>query len=592
MDKTLALTVNGVLRKVTTDPQRPLLEVLREDLELTGTKYGCGEGRCGACTVLVGDRSTASCITPVGQVENQTVLTIEGLAQGDKLHPVQEAFLAEKRVPVRLLHAGHDHGRGRLAPRQAQSDRGRDPLQHGRASLPLLRLSGNPQGDRPRRGGGEATIMSADFEIGPSHVRQVLGAGLLVSVEVESAQAQPRGGRRGGGGTPAHRRPRPPRPGRHDHRPDRQGREGPGRPGGTDPGRRRGTPRAARADPAGDGRHGPRAGRRRSRPAAAPRPRRCPPSARARPPRGNSWCKLACRRWQVAAEALEVRDGKIADAASQAHARLRRSGRGRRVGQALRAGRAGRRDAHAGEGVEGAGHVGAAAEPPRPGDRRAPLPLRHRAAGHAVRQGAAPAVLRREAGRDRPRAGQGDEGRGGRAGRPVRRRGGPDDAPRPAGPGGHRRRRPSGSPPRTRPARSCSTTFASHARGGVPANPFAAELAAAGKVLKQTYHVPYVQHAPLEPRAAVAEWSDGKLTVWTGTQNPFGYRGELARAFQLAEDQRARDRARLRRRLRRQAHAARRPSRRRGWPARPAARSRCAGRARRSSPGPTSARRR
>ena len=71
-----------------------------------------------------------------------------------------------------------------------------------------------------------------------------------------------------------------------------------------------------------------------------------------------------------------------------------------------------------------------------------------------------------------------------------------------------------------------------NADGGVPANPFAAELAGA-KSLRQTYHVPYIQHAPLEPRAAVAEWADGRLTVWTGSQNPFAVRGELARAFHL-----------------------------------------------------------
>lgn len=75
------------------------------------------------------------------------------------------------------------------------------------------------------------------------------------------------------------------------------------------------------------------------------------------------------------------------------------------------------------------------------------------------------------------------------------------------------------------------------ARGGVPKNNFTEELAAAKKTLRQTYHVPYVQHAPLEPRVAVAEWTDGKLTVWTGTQAPFGYHGELARTFRLANDQ-------------------------------------------------------
>jgi isoquinoline 1-oxidoreductase subunit beta len=74
------------------------------------------------------------------------------------------------------------------------------------------------------------------------------------------------------------------------------------------------------------------------------------------------------------------------------------------------------------------------------------------------------------------------------------------------------------------------------ASGGVPKNPFAEELARAHKTIRQTYQVAYVQHSPLEPRAAVAEWQDGKLTVWTGTQNPFGYHGELARAFRLPND--------------------------------------------------------
>ena len=95
MDSTITFTVNGQSRTVTTDPQRPLLEVLREDLKLTGTKYGCGEGQCRACTVLLNGKSVASCVTPVGDADKQTVLTIEGLSQGSQLHPVQEAFLTE-----------------------------------------------------------------------------------------------------------------------------------------------------------------------------------------------------------------------------------------------------------------------------------------------------------------------------------------------------------------------------------------------------------------------------------------------------------------------------------------------------------------
>ena len=95
MDAQITFTLNGGSRSVTTDPRRPLLEVLREDLGLTGTKYGCGEGECRACTVLLNGESTPSCLTPIRSVDGKTVVTIEGLAQGDKLHAVQEAFLAE-----------------------------------------------------------------------------------------------------------------------------------------------------------------------------------------------------------------------------------------------------------------------------------------------------------------------------------------------------------------------------------------------------------------------------------------------------------------------------------------------------------------
>jgi aerobic carbon-monoxide dehydrogenase small subunit len=95
MDSTISFTVNGQTRTITTDPRRPLLEVLREDLKLTGTKYGCGEGQCRACTVLLNGKSVASCITPVGDADKKDLVTIEGLAEGSQLHPVQEAFLAE-----------------------------------------------------------------------------------------------------------------------------------------------------------------------------------------------------------------------------------------------------------------------------------------------------------------------------------------------------------------------------------------------------------------------------------------------------------------------------------------------------------------
>jgi aerobic-type carbon monoxide dehydrogenase small subunit (CoxS/CutS family) len=95
MDVKVSMTVNGEKKTVTTDPERPLLDVLREDLGLTGTKYGCGAGSCGACTVLLDGKRTLSCTTPVSAAEGKTIVTIEGLAGAKPLHPVQEAFLAE-----------------------------------------------------------------------------------------------------------------------------------------------------------------------------------------------------------------------------------------------------------------------------------------------------------------------------------------------------------------------------------------------------------------------------------------------------------------------------------------------------------------
>jgi aerobic-type carbon monoxide dehydrogenase small subunit (CoxS/CutS family) len=93
MDKTIRFKLNGKEVAVTTSPERMLLWVLRTDLELTGTKYGCGEGYCGFCTVLVDGKPERSCSLPLSRVEGKSVLTIEGLAQGDRLHPLQQAFV-------------------------------------------------------------------------------------------------------------------------------------------------------------------------------------------------------------------------------------------------------------------------------------------------------------------------------------------------------------------------------------------------------------------------------------------------------------------------------------------------------------------
>ena len=95
MSTTFRFTVNGKPRSVESEAERPLLEVLREDLGLTGVKYGCGEGQCRACTVLLDGAPVTSCLTPVRAAAGKKIVTIEGLAAEGSLHPVQQAFVQE-----------------------------------------------------------------------------------------------------------------------------------------------------------------------------------------------------------------------------------------------------------------------------------------------------------------------------------------------------------------------------------------------------------------------------------------------------------------------------------------------------------------
>ena len=95
MKTTVQFTLNGKSRRAETDSRRSLLEVLREDFDLTGTKYGCGEGQCRACTVLINGTAVRSCLTDIEEVEGKKVETIESLATDGRLHPVQEAFIKE-----------------------------------------------------------------------------------------------------------------------------------------------------------------------------------------------------------------------------------------------------------------------------------------------------------------------------------------------------------------------------------------------------------------------------------------------------------------------------------------------------------------
>jgi len=102
----MQLEVNGTPREVDTDPARLLLDVLRESLGLTGSKYGCGEGQCGACTVLVDGSPRRSCMLRMADVDGKRVTTIEGLAGDDGLHPLQQAFVEAGALQCGFCTAG------------------------------------------------------------------------------------------------------------------------------------------------------------------------------------------------------------------------------------------------------------------------------------------------------------------------------------------------------------------------------------------------------------------------------------------------------------------------------------------------------
>ncbi len=99
MKHPITLKVNGDIRHLAVDPWRTLNEMLREDLNLTGTKLGCGTGNCGACTVLVNGRAVSSCLTLAVEMDGKEILTVEGLApDGEALHPIQEAFIEKGAI--------------------------------------------------------------------------------------------------------------------------------------------------------------------------------------------------------------------------------------------------------------------------------------------------------------------------------------------------------------------------------------------------------------------------------------------------------------------------------------------------------------
>ena len=100
------LLINGQSFSVDAGPDENLLSVLRDELDLTGTKYGCGEGQCGACTVLIDGRAQRSCVTPIPSASGKAITTVEGLAKENRLHPVQQAFLDEAAMQCAYCTSG------------------------------------------------------------------------------------------------------------------------------------------------------------------------------------------------------------------------------------------------------------------------------------------------------------------------------------------------------------------------------------------------------------------------------------------------------------------------------------------------------
>ena len=102
----LALSVNGERREVDVPPNTTLLSVLRDDLDLTGTRYGCGRGQCGACYVIADGRAVASCLVTADQAARMEITTVEGLAEGTRLHPLQQAFIDEDAMQCGYCTSG------------------------------------------------------------------------------------------------------------------------------------------------------------------------------------------------------------------------------------------------------------------------------------------------------------------------------------------------------------------------------------------------------------------------------------------------------------------------------------------------------
>ncbi|MBI5442824.1 MAG: (2Fe-2S)-binding protein [Deltaproteobacteria bacterium] len=154
----VALTVNGTAHSVDVDPDTPLLWVLRDTLGLTGTKYGCGESQCGACTVHLDGEAIRSCVTPVSEAAGRRVVTIEGLGAGG-LHPVQKAWIEEDVVQCGYCQPGHIMAAAALlarnpSPTDADIDRTLGGLLCRCGTYQRIRKAIHRAADAMKKGGG------------------------------------------------------------------------------------------------------------------------------------------------------------------------------------------------------------------------------------------------------------------------------------------------------------------------------------------------------------------------------------------------------------------------------------------------------
>ena len=152
MERPISFTLNGQATRITVDDDRMLLWVLRSDLGLTGTKFGCGEGLCGACTVIVDNQAVRSCSTPVKDVAGKQVLTIEGLDRDGRLHPIQEAFAKHHAFQCGFCTPGMILSAYALLAREDAAFARGDREPHGRQSLPLRIAPARAGGHRRGRG--------------------------------------------------------------------------------------------------------------------------------------------------------------------------------------------------------------------------------------------------------------------------------------------------------------------------------------------------------------------------------------------------------------------------------------------------------